>query len=184
MKTSSLVGREAGNPRARTRIPARWAGAIAVILAASVGVEAAAVEPLTPGDLTAHRGPHTVKADLGSFCVDSEPAPDGTTTRRCADTVPPDAPPRPRLPVHGGNRVHLQLADRSGVRDDPARINASLVRIHDGSLEFRGGPLRERKLRDRTWRVKLPANLRRANAIYVFTRFTGGGDASYTVGLK
>ena len=85
--------------------------------------------------------------------------------------------------MRGGSRVQLQIEDQPGVRDEPKKINVALVRIHDGSLDFRRGRLDEHREGDRAWRVKLPENLGRANAIYVFVRFQGG-DGSYIAGLK
>ena len=139
---------------------------------------------MAPGALTAERGPHDVKADLGSFCVASEPAPDGTVTHLCADAAPPTEPPRPRLPVSVGDRVRLELADRPDVQDDPTRLSAHLTRFRDnGRYDFLPGRLRSRSAGDRAWTVRMPRAVRRADGIYVFIRLDGG-DASYDIGLK
>lgn len=160
-----------------------WLAVLA--LTAVAGVEVAAAVLPGPGDLVASRGADKVRAQLGSFCVSGEPAPDGTSTGMCGDSAAPTAPPRPRLRVTAGARVHLRLADRAGVRDDPISVRPALMRFApDGSYEFLRADLTPKPHGDRVWTIRLPAKLRGANALHVFTRFAGGGDATYYVGLK
>jgi hypothetical protein len=147
------------------------------------GTEVIAGGLLAPGELTASRGQHEVRAKLGSYCVTSEPAPDGTSQAICADAAAPQAPPRPRLPVQRGDRVRLSLADRPDVEDDPRRITAALMRFRDnGRLHYLQPRLRSRSAGERAWTLRMPADVRKADAIYVFVRLEGG-DASYIIGL-
>lgn len=179
--TSGAMGSTGGVRRIRI-----WGFLAALAAAFAGGSEVVAAGFLAPGDLTASRGPHEVQAKVVAYCVTSEPEPDGTGQGICADALPPEEAPRPRLAASAGDRVHVQLADRPGVHDDPRRISASIMRFRDNG---RSGLLRPRlepkPAGERAWTVRLPAGVRRGDAIYVFARFEpDGGDASYLVGLK
>jgi hypothetical protein len=160
--------------------------AIAVCALVPLAAAAEASAPgLSPGSLTAQRGPHEVKADLGTYCVSSEPDADGSVQSLCSDAAAPTEPPRPRLPVSVGHRVGLRLAERPGVQDEPGRLSAHLMRFRDnGRYDFINARLRPKSAGDREWTVRMPSAVRRADAIYVFVRLKGSGDASYDIGLK
>ena len=155
--------------------------AVAVLAAPSTaGVK------LRPGKLLVSNGDQTVRGTPGSYCLSSEPDPDGGGQSVCADVLPPTAPPRPRLVVEPGGSLTLRYFERAAVRDEIDKISASLLRFRaDGSVQFiKPGFDAEPAGDDGSgWTLTLPKRLKRANDLSLFVRFEEG-DAFFDVGLE
>ncbi len=146
----------------------------------AVGRPARLLRPL-PAEVTAQGA--TVKSEIGSYCVDSEPGDDGSRLRRLRrQELRPPRRRRTRSRSRRGRRCGSSSATarscrtRSGRR--PARSTASIATT--GRTRPAGsscsGPATG-------WTLKLPKKMRRANTLTIFTRLEGDGDISHLIGL-
>jgi hypothetical protein len=167
----------------------RRAGAIAigaalVAIPASVALGQGSGAQMAPRPAEVSANGDTVRARIGSFCVVSNPNPDGTQTVLCADAVPPDHPPAPRLDVGPRDQVTIRFHDNADIEDEIAGVQVGLLKFSDGtseSLSWTGHA--KPAARADSFRVRLPADLRGAGAIDIFARYESG-DASFTAGIR
>ena len=140
---------------------------LAVLTAAALLATAATVHAKadTPTLTLAHGG-QTARAEIGSFCA----------AGLCVDRVHPDRPAE-RLDVQGGVRVTLRLGLRAN------RVSVHLLRIRADGTGKVGRRITALRITRKRWRVRLPAHLRRANALDVFARGRGW-DAGFWGGLR
>jgi hypothetical protein len=118
----------------------------------------------------------SIKGAVGSFCLPVEGGP-GV----CEDSLFDPTPTRGRLPIRAGGR----LAIRTGA---PAKlVSIQLLRADAGATEpeFTSRSLRARApgASKQRWLVKLPGDLKGANLVSVFVRYTFG-DASFDARVR
>ena len=126
--------------------------------------------------VTSHR--LHAQAALGSYCT-SAPTGPGTSSGGCGDAEYP-LHPRAFLPITPDSSVRANLRGRA------KSVEASFVQGRDapwgyvGKLDTKPVPGTHR----RVWRIHMPGDLMHADALALFVKFAGGGDADFWVGVK
>jgi len=156
----------------------------AVAIAAGVGLAAAsapAAASALPAPLPANVSAqgHTVRSVIGSYCVDAEHRGVGV----CADASAERPGRRHRLTVAPRMPLRVEFRDQPQLKDDVVAASASLVRFRKDRQPKPGERVEIVRSGDR-WTARLPRKLRRANALYIFTRLAGGGDITHVISLR
>lgn len=166
-------------------------GAIVVgLLAACLGVPVAVgASPLSPRPVLASAGDATVEGAAMTYCVEAVAKPGAEDDEvECGDVSAPTRPPRERLVLRPRGRVALRFQDNPAIHDEVAVVRVSVVRIDArGAAPLVALKARRASATSNDWHLRLPANLRRANALEVHARFGGGssgGSSDYLVGLR
>jgi hypothetical protein len=116
---------------------------------------------------------------LGSYCS-SGTTKDGGGVSGCGDSTYP-LQPKAFLPItpNSSLRVNLRKSTRS--------VQADFIRGLDAHFQVVGPQLAAKPVpgtHRRVWRLRLPDDLRNADAVAMFVKFAGGGDADFWAGVK
>ena len=162
------------------------AAGIAAVLIGGAAQVAHAITPersaQTPAPAKVTAQGVTVRSQLGSWCVNSEPVGDHMSGG-CADAIPSLPGPVHTLRVAPRTPLRIAFGDRPKLQDTVESVSASLVRFDaEGSPKYIDGHIAVERDGE-SWALTLPKKLHRANALYMFTRLEEWGDVSHYVGL-
>jgi hypothetical protein len=116
---------------------------------------------------------------VGSYCSTGDTH-NGTGVSGCGDAEYP-LEPKAFLPITPKSRIRVNL------RKPAARVNADLIRVNGSRFDVVRPGLKAKPVPSthrRVWRLRLPGDLRDADAIGMFVDFAGGGDADFWAGVR
>jgi hypothetical protein len=116
---------------------------------------------------------------LGSYCSTGK-AKDGSGVSGCGDAAYP-LHPKAFLPITPNSSLRVNLRKRT------KSVQADFIRGLDAHFQVVGPKLATKPVpgtHRRVWRVRLPDDLRNADAVAMFVNFADGGDADFWVGVK
>lgn len=166
----------------------RWTIAIcaaATALAAAPATVAAVAGPRgllrpLPAEVTAQGA--TVKSEIGSYCVDSEPGDDGSGSGVCVDKSFGRPGAAHTLAVAPRTPLRIVFGDSPKLQDTVRSASGALYRLDRNDRPHPAGRVDVQRAGDR-WTLKLPKKMHRANTLTIFTRLEGDGDISHLIGL-
>jgi hypothetical protein len=166
---------------------ARWtiaicagAAAIAVAPATVAAVGRGGGEGPLPAEVTAQGD--TVKSEIGSYCVDTEPGEDGSGSGVCADKIFSRPGPAHTLSVAPRTSLRIVFGDDPGLQDTVESASGALYRFDRRDRPHPAGRVEIQRAGDE-WSLTLPKKMRRADTLMIFTRLEGDGDIAHLIGL-
>ena len=167
---------------ARMTTPRRTLIALAIAIAVAAATAAIALGGGTAGPpkraIVTSQGLRTGTA-LGSYCSNGKTEA-GTGVSGCADAEYP-LQPKTFVPITPSSTVRVNVRKRA------KSVEAHLVDLPDAGYSFVGPDITGTPVAHthrRVWRLQLPDDLGGAEALAMFVKFRGGGDADFWAGVK